>query len=366
MTQSKIVIIGAGLSGLYAAYLLELQGIKDYLVVEARDRLGGRVHSIVIDEAKSKNEAFDMGATWFWEKQQPELTHLINKFGLESFYQYEEGDLLIDRTSSREALRMQGVQTSPARRLQGGMYKLIEKIASYIPSEKILLGHQVKSLSRSNDEIDVELINQMDQSLILKSSRILLAVPPRISLNTISFHPSLPEQLTQHWQQTNTWMAAHAKYFAVYTKAFWRDQNLSGAVHGTVTPLFEIHDASSTDGYAALFGFIAAPLSARNQLSCELLCLLCRKQLVRLFGKEANFPIKEFIHDWTLDPLTATSADEVASLISNGIPDSTPPYGDWQNSIVAISSEFSPNHQGYLAGAIESATLGIQIAIERL
>lgn len=366
MTQAKIIIIGAGLSGLYAAYLLEQQGIKDYLVVEARDRLGGRVHSIAIDKAKSENEAFDMGATWFWEKQQPELTHLINKFGLESFYQYEEGDLLIDRTSSREALRMQGVQTSPARRLQGGMYKLIEKIASYIPSEKILLDHQVNSLTKKNDGIEVELTNLAAQSLILTSSQILLAAPPRVALKTINFSPALPQNLTQQWQQTNTWMAAHAKYFAIYPKAFWRDQNLSGAVHGTVAPLFEIHDASSTDGYAALFGFIGAPLSARNQLSNEQLSLLCRKQLVRLFGKEANFPIKEFIHDWTLDPLTATSADEVTSLISKGIPDSTPASGDWQNSILAISSEFSPNHQGYLAGAIESATLGIQIAIERL
>ena len=43
MTGS-VIIIGAGLSGLYAATLLEKAGVE-YVILEARDRTGGRVLS---------------------------------------------------------------------------------------------------------------------------------------------------------------------------------------------------------------------------------------------------------------------------------------------------------------------------------
>jgi len=45
MQTARIAIVGAGLSGLYAAYLLEQQGIKDYVLLEARDSIGGRIAS---------------------------------------------------------------------------------------------------------------------------------------------------------------------------------------------------------------------------------------------------------------------------------------------------------------------------------
>lgn len=364
MAHTQIIIIGAGLSGLYAAYQLEQQGMTDYLVVEAREEIGGRIQSITIDAAQSESEAFDLGATWFWEKQQPQLTQLIDQFGLESFYQYEQGDLLIDRTSSRAALRMQGVQTAPARRLKGGMKMLVQKIATHIPNEKILLGHSVKTLRQQNEVVEVEITTKNAQITTLTTSQILLAVPPRLAINNIQFLPALPQELTAQWQNTNTWMAAHAKYFAIYPHAFWREQNLSGAVHGTVTPLFEIHDASSLDGNAALFGFIGAPVSSRQQLSEAALCQLCRKQLVRLFGEQAAHPIHEFIKDWTTDPWVATPEDATTSLLSAGIPDAMPSNGNWKQHLIAISTEFSPHYQGYLAGAIEAASLGVETVIK--
>lgn len=40
MTHKKVAILGGGLSGLYAAYLLEQQGIQDYILLEARDMDG--------------------------------------------------------------------------------------------------------------------------------------------------------------------------------------------------------------------------------------------------------------------------------------------------------------------------------------
>ena len=59
--HTENLIIGAGLSGLYLAYKLEQQG-KDYLILEARDRLGGRIHD---------HDGLDLGPTWFWPGQRP-------------------------------------------------------------------------------------------------------------------------------------------------------------------------------------------------------------------------------------------------------------------------------------------------------
>ena len=43
-----VVVIGAGLAGLACARALKAGGL-DVVVLEARDRLGGRVHSVGVD-----------------------------------------------------------------------------------------------------------------------------------------------------------------------------------------------------------------------------------------------------------------------------------------------------------------------------
>src|SRR4051812_28999154 len=43
--MADIIIIGAGAAGLMAAKILSAKGI-DVLVLEARDRLGGRIHTV--------------------------------------------------------------------------------------------------------------------------------------------------------------------------------------------------------------------------------------------------------------------------------------------------------------------------------
>ena len=44
----QVVIIGAGISGLYAACNLLDLGIKNIIILEAQDRIGGRIHSIPV------------------------------------------------------------------------------------------------------------------------------------------------------------------------------------------------------------------------------------------------------------------------------------------------------------------------------
>lgn len=53
-TDADVVVIGAGMSGLYAAMMLEAEGLK-VVVVEARDRVGGRL--LTLDDVPGRPEA---------------------------------------------------------------------------------------------------------------------------------------------------------------------------------------------------------------------------------------------------------------------------------------------------------------------
>lgn len=55
----KIVVIGAGAAGIAAATKLLEIGFKNVLVLEAEDRIGGRIHTVRFGE-----NVLDMGAQW--------------------------------------------------------------------------------------------------------------------------------------------------------------------------------------------------------------------------------------------------------------------------------------------------------------
>lgn len=57
--NKKIIIIGGGAAGFAAASRLILNGFNNLVILEAEDRIGGRVHTIPY----GKN-VLDMGAQW--------------------------------------------------------------------------------------------------------------------------------------------------------------------------------------------------------------------------------------------------------------------------------------------------------------
>ena len=80
MTESKddVVVIGAGMAGLTAARALAEAGLK-VLVVEAQDRIGGRILTRHVGD-----EAIELGAE-FIHGRPPELWALIDEAGLETY-----------------------------------------------------------------------------------------------------------------------------------------------------------------------------------------------------------------------------------------------------------------------------------------
>ncbi|MCZ4150725.1 putrescine oxidase, partial [Escherichia coli] len=82
--ERDVVVIGAGPSGLTAAYELSKAG-KSVAVLEARDRVGGRTWTEQMDGA-----TIEIGGQWI-SPDQTGLYSLINELGIETFERYKAG-----------------------------------------------------------------------------------------------------------------------------------------------------------------------------------------------------------------------------------------------------------------------------------
>ncbi len=367
-TDARVAIVGGGLAGLFAARLLAERGVRDWLLVEARDVFGGRIASVPAGAARTTEPAdgpattarIDLGPTWFWPALQPELDGLVEALGLARFAQHEAGDTLLERAAGVPPARVSGfVASPPSMRIAGGMGALVEAVRRGLDTSRLLAGHRVERLRRAAGRVALDISGPDGAHATLRAERVLLAVPPRLAAARIAFEPALPEALSRAWRDTPTWMAPHAKYVAVYDTAFWRAQGLSGAARSAAGPLAEIHDASVPNGPAALFGFVGVPARARARVPADVLEAHCRAQLARLFGPAAASPAAQWLRDWAVEPFTATEADLDAPAAHAVAPPTAAAAGDWHDCLVGVASEWSPRFPGYLAGAIEAARVGV-------
>ncbi|HAV1455039.1 TPA: NAD(P)-binding protein [Enterobacter hormaechei subsp. steigerwaltii] len=363
--SGKVVIIGAGVSGLYAATLLQKAGVA-CTILEARERTGGRVLSSQMLANTPDGLHVDMGATWFWPDMQPELARLVNALDLSLIPQTRPGEMMFERHRYSAPQRYPSYETSPPSfRLKGGMQALTSALKSQIPSGKIMLGQQVMAVSSKGEEVLVHSRAENGKSMAYACDHLLLALPPAQAAR-IDFKPALPDGLLTGWSKIPTWMAPHAKYVALYNKDFLQQQNLSGDASSQIGPMVDIHDVSEPEsGITAIFGFIGVPAQARRKVSEAVLMQMCREQLVRLFGQSAADPLREFIKDWAADPFTATKQD-LRQEFGHSLPEQTPVNGIWAGKMTGIASEWSPQFSGYLAGAVDAASEGVNHLLQRL
>ena len=349
-SAAPVVVIGAGLSGLVAARALHAAGWP-VLVLEARDRVGGRTLAVPARPGSPEAEWLDLGATWGWAHH-PYLTRLLNELGLKPFVQPSAGATAYDTP--------QGVHRLPHPsgsagylRLAGGAAGLCRLLARQLPTASLRLGARATHLRQLPAGIEVT-VEQAGQVQTFPAAAVVLALPPRLVAHSLVFEPDLPAPVRQAMREVPTWMSHAMKSVVVYAEPFWRTQGWSGYAISQLGPLVEIHDASPESGRpGALFGFFAAshPLRAAPATERQAAVL---SQLARLFGPQAATPLAYHELDWTQEPLTSAPGDEHA-------PQQVPLQGPevlrqplWDNTLLWAGAETSSSEWGRLDGAIES------------
>ena len=329
LLATDCVVIGAGISGLRVAQLLTAQGV-DVQVVEARDRVGGRL--------LSSPSGVDLGATWFWPNE-ADVVEVIDRFGLSAFPQYVAGNMMFQLP--------QGVQqldgnpfAQQAGRLVGGMQSMASALAAELPEDTLRLSSPVRSVDVHDSGVVVATDSDQWQAAV-----VVIAVPPATAMARIEFLPVLPTDVVATARQTPVWMGEVTKVVAVYETTFWRQRGLAGSAMSHVGPLREIHDISAPDAsFGALFGFGRGHIRDTEVVG----------QLVEIFGAEAGHPNRVEIHDWSDSPYT--SPPNVADLTDYelfGSPLLGSVVGDGR--LYFTSTETATDAPGHIQGALSAA-----------
>lgn len=341
--KTDILIVGGGLAGLSLADQLHRTG-RDFLLVEARNRLGGRILT-----KRSGAGYFDMGPAWFWPGQ-PRIAALIKRFELKPFEQYHTGTLSYEDEQGQIQRGKGFASMQGSYRLQGGLQALIDALAESLPMDHIHLDNAVRQIKQTSDGVTAILADGRQVS----AHQIVLAVPPRVAAELITFYPALPTSTIETMHNVPTWMAGQAKAIATYHSPFWRNQGLSGDAMSRFGPMVEIHDASpEIGGPYALFGFIGVPPDNRTDQTVLKQQILA--QLGRLFGPTATQPKTVYLCDWAAEPHTSTPRDH-APLYAHpqyGLP--TALDGIWGGKLLFGGTEVAHQFGGYLEGAVEAA-----------
>ncbi|WDP88414.1 MAG: FAD-dependent oxidoreductase [Desulfobacter sp.] len=351
MRTEKIdtIIIGAGLSGIYAASLLAAKQEK-FIVLEARSRVGGRILC-----PAHKGFFADLGPSWYWPMINPRVSGLVKAMGLKAYPQFESG-LCRFQAKDGHSETVAGCPMEPAGwRLEGGMISLIQGLCANLPADTVRLDHPVCEIQRQDSGLLV-IVGRLDETprCRLVADRIILALPPRLAARSILFTPDLSHGLSQAMLRASTWMAGHAKFFALYDKAKWRTSGLSGQGFSLCGPLGEIHDGSGMDNTPyGLTGFLGIPALRRRDKDAMVNAIL--SQLASVYGEEAGEPVSVYYKDWAKEEFTATEYDKRSA---HNHPEFLPPSGKtsiWDKSLHFAGTETADEFGGYLEGALASA-----------
>ena len=300
--NTDIAIIGGGLSGLALADQLEARGV-DWQLLEARDRLGGRV----LTKVDPDGTAHDLGPAWIWPHQ-TRAQGLLLELGLESYEQYSRGQLMFEDNAGQVKRDLNFSTMAGALRVVGGLGVLPKMIASRLPPSRIYTSTPVVSIEAEGEGYGISVADGPIQRLHAK--RIVISVPLRLAAHSIDFGNLVPKEAHTSMVSVPTWMAGHGKIVAVYPRPFWREKGWSGDAISQRGPLMEVHDASGNGefGTGAIFGFIHPDIIVR-ELSLHDIETAAIRQFTHLFGDEASCPRNVYSKIWLADRFTAARED---------------------------------------------------------
>lgn len=155
------------------------------LLLEARDRLGGRILT-------APDSALDLGPSWFWPGQH-QVASLIEELNLQSsvYPQASEGLSVMEYGDGSLQRSLDGASMAGSNRLDGGMSALIDALANDLPAGCLQTESVVQHIARTPEGVSVRTL-QTGTEQNIQARHLILALPPRVVSQSVSFEPGLP------------------------------------------------------------------------------------------------------------------------------------------------------------------------------
>lgn len=343
VTETKMIVIGAGLTGLSLAYFLNLKK-QDFLLLEARDRIGGRIHTA----RQSDNDPLELGATWLGKKH-TELVGLMSELGIGVFEQVTGGRAIYEAISSSPPQVVQLPHNDePSYRIAGGSDRVVQELASKFSDDKIRLNEVVQSIEEDGEGLVVT----TDKGRY-KAAKVVSTLPPYLFVRNIKTTPALPADLVKVASSTHTWMGESIKVGLRYAQPFWREDNRpGGTIFSNVGPVSEMYDHTNLeDSSFALKGFLNG---AYHSLSREERRDMVLAQLRKYFGDVVDNYTAYEEGVWRHEPHTFVPyEDHVLPHQNNGHPVFRSEF--LNGRLILAGSETAVMYPGYMDGAVRSA-----------
>lgn len=339
--RTDFVIIGAGLTGLSLAKRLQEQG-KDFLVLEARDRIGGRIHTI-----KTGNGAnVECGATWYF----PHFKNLFKslrdlKVRLKD--QFMKGYTLYEYDETQEPRKILTRDESEMFRIEGGTGSIVESLHRSIGTDKVLLSERVSRIERTGSGVEV-----VSSGRVVHCQYVISTVPPQLLVSSVQLWPALPPSVSRVMASTHTWMGDSVKAIVTYTSPWWRDSNLSGGLYSNSGPVVQMYDQTDENG-AALVGFLEDSMA---EVSPEERREAVISQLVRVLGPEAG-QYQEYVDTaWKHEQFTMPADSQRVARHSN-VGHQVYQEAHMEGRLYIGGTETSTVAGGFMEGAVNSANI---------
>ena len=415
-----VIVVGAGFSGLTAALELKRRG-HSVLVLEARDRVGGRVESRV----NGLGERLDTGGQFLCDDM-PELMALLRMHGKRLVRTNFDGAPVAQPAMSQTdfetcyhgsmALRDRLNEVEPDDPAIAGMSvagwldlqdaALLAKAAFRsmieglwcLPLDRLPAWYLISNDRRITNEqhelqysvagtlhaLAEELAAGLGETLLLSSPVVeidrredgvavrteaqtyparaaIVAMPPATAAR-LDFRPALPDDLAR---ALSVWRSGSViKVVIRYGDAFWRREGRSGTVMWRDPTGFFACDTGPTERPTLTF-FFGGPMAlawhgrAQDEIAAEALT-----RLAAALGPQAAEPLDVTIRDWRNDRWSGGAYSDV--IVDMGATDAEATIVAGAPPIHFACSETSPSFPGYIEGAIVAGRLAAERCAETL
>jgi monoamine oxidase len=423
--RADVIVVGAGFTGLSAARRLVEAGLG-VMVLEARDRVGGRVEA----SRNGLGELVDTGGQFICDDM-PEVMALARKYGKQISETHLKGAFLTqpplpEREAERtyaasmamrdrlneiepddpaigglsvadwmasqpekadakaafrsmiEGLWCVGLEALPAWYLISNDRRVtndVSELQFFLPGTLHSLAADLATglgdrvcLGRAATSIEhmpdgVRVwVESGDGGYPIAARVVLVAVPP-MTARRIEFSPALPEPLQR---ALGAWESGKVlKALVRYQAPFWREKGLSGMVAWREPTAYFAFDTSQDDKHAMLTFFVGGPHAASMAAGSEAAARAeALSRLEAALGPEAGRPVDVVLRDWTADRWSGGAYSDV--ILDMDATDAEDVMRAGAPPVFFASSELSPSFPGYVEGAIVAGRIAANEIIAAL